>query len=96
MVVKHYVLFKFKSDAPIDTIQKRLFELKSIKEVSDMSFGKTFTDRGKGYTHILSMNCTDRQGLSTYSNHPDHVKFVQECVKPFIEADGVLAMDIEE
>jgi hypothetical protein len=96
MVAKHYVLFKFKSDAPLEDITTRLFQLKSIDGVSNMFFGKTFTDRHKGYTHILSMDCPDRQGLQYYSEHPDHVAFVQECVKPYIETDGVLAMDIEQ
>jgi hypothetical protein len=95
MTVTHYVLFKFKEDAPMDLIKKRFHELQAIKGVSNMAFGKTFTDRGKGYTHILSLDFVDRVGLDAYANHPDHVKFVEECIKPF-QVEGALAMDIEK
>jgi hypothetical protein len=63
--VKHYVLFQFKPDAPLEEISKRAHEeLVQIPGVSNLSFGKTLTDRGKGYTHILALDLPDVSGLT--------------------------------
>jgi|1048.fasta_scaffold161211_1 hypothetical protein len=66
--------------------------LSSIKNVSAVSFGQTFTDRGKEYTHMLCVDLSSKQALNEYQIDPIHVKFL-DLVKPNI--DQVLAMDIE-
>jgi hypothetical protein len=50
---------------PLEEISKRAHEeLVQIPGVSNLSFGKTFTDRGKGYTHILALDLPDVSGLT--------------------------------
>jgi hypothetical protein len=93
MTVKHYVLFQFQPQAPMDHITKAIQQLEQIPHVSNLAFGKTFTDRHKGYTHILSLDVPSKEDLEIYSAHPEHVAFVQTWIKPFV--DSVLAMDIQ-
>jgi hypothetical protein len=93
MTVKHYVLFAFKPDAPIQEITQAIYELDKIQGVSQLAFGKTFTDRHKGYTHVLSLDVPTKADLQEYSDHPLHVAFVQTWIKPFVLQ--VLGMDIE-
>ena len=68
-------------------------KLTAINNVSAVSFGKTFTDRGKEYTHMLCVDLQSKEALDQYQIDPLHLEFLQ-VVKPNI--DSVLAMDIEE
>ncbi len=44
--------------------------------VIDLSMGKTFTDRGKGFTHCLVVRMENRDVVPYYADHPLH----QVCV----------------
>lgn len=91
MPVKHYVLFKFKNDAT--GFLSETEKLKEIPGVSNLYFGKNYTERGKGYTHILSLDVPSKTALDAYAVHPIHLEYVATVVKPNVE--DVLAMDIE-
>lgn len=97
-MIKHVVLIKFKSAlTPLDfqSFNTAANGLKAIPNVENLTFGKTFTDRGQGYTHLLTMDFASKDALQAYNVHPIHQKFVQEIILPNIETGGVIAMDTE-
>lgn len=74
----HIVLFKFKENAPIDTIENAMYELfGSINGVNDLSFNKNVSSRNldKGYKYSFYMTFKsefDRD--SVFYRHPNYKK----------------------
>jgi hypothetical protein len=97
-MITHVVLLKFKSEltsADFKSFDVAANGLKAIPGVANLTFGKTFTERGQGFTHLLTMEFASKDALQEYNVHPIHQKFVQEIVLPNIETGGVIAMDTE-
>ena len=95
MVVKHVVLFKFihdKTSKEMEYTSEQVKSLYLIPGVLDVSFGPTFTKRGKGYTHCLVVDLLTEDALNIYATHPVHLDFINKT-KGYLEQDGVLAMD---
>ena len=97
MVVVHLVFFAFKADATETQIETLMSELRSLSSVipgvQQLSCGKSFTQRGKAFTHALSVLLTDRAALDAYGPHPAHQKVLADFVKPILEE--VLAIDYD-
>jgi hypothetical protein len=56
-------LFKFRNDlddATIMQIDAKFKELSNMAVVSNLAFGPTFTDRHRGYTHLLTVDVPDK------------------------------------
>jgi hypothetical protein len=75
----HIVLFNFKENAPIDTIEKAMYELfGTIKGVNDLSFNKNVSSRGnldKGYKHSFYMTFeSEFVRDSVFYTHPNYKK----------------------
>jgi hypothetical protein len=75
----HIVLFNFKETAPIDTIEKAMYELfGSIKGVNDLSFNKNVSSRGnldKGYKYSFYMTFeSEFVRDSVFYTHPNYKK----------------------
>lgn len=75
----HIVLFNFKENAPIDTIEKAMYELfGTIKGVNDLSFNKNVSSRGnldKGYKHSFYMTFeSEFVRDSIFYPHPNYKK----------------------
>jgi len=97
-VIDHVVLFKLKPDAPAgsgETLVKQLTALRGrIPGVIDISCGKTFTARAKGFDYGLFVRLSSRAALDTYLLHPLHVAAVNAAVKPVVEE--IIALDWTE
>jgi hypothetical protein len=75
----HIVLFNFKEDAPIDTIEQAMYELfGSIEGVKDLSFNKNVSSRGnfdKGYKYSFYMTFeSEFVRDSVFYPHPNYKK----------------------
>jgi hypothetical protein len=75
----HIVLFNFKNNAPIDSIESAMYELfGSIKEVHDLSFNKNVSSRGnldKGYKYSFYMTFDSEFARdSVFYTHPNYKK----------------------
>jgi hypothetical protein len=75
----HIVLFNFKETAPIDTIEKAMYELfGTIKGVNDLSFNKNVSSRGKldkGYNYSFYMTFkSEIVRDSVFYTHPNYKK----------------------
>lgn len=96
MVVVHLVFFSFKVDASevqIEALMSELRALGALPGVISLTCGKTFTTRGKQWTHALTVHFTDKAALDAYAPHPAHQKVLNEFVKPILEE--VIAIDYE-
>ncbi|KAF9965798.1 hypothetical protein BGZ70_004106 [Mortierella alpina] len=98
MTVAHLILLKFKpsiSEAQGHDILKAVAALKDQLPtvVESVHLGVNFSARSKGFTHGFTMLFKDRAALETYDKSPEHVKVVQEIIRPNI--DDILAFDYD-
>jgi hypothetical protein len=78
----HVVWFKWSdnaTDAQIEATGKALVEMKDLMNASaekaiieELTFGKNFTQRSKGFTHGLVVKLTSPEMLPVYDAHPAH------------------------
>jgi hypothetical protein len=95
-VLRHVVLFKFKSDATKDQVQKIVDELAALPKKIDTIIGyehglnNSKEGRSKGFTHCFTITFKDEAGRDKYLPHPAHADFVKVAL-PMIE--DVLVVD---
>ena len=96
-LIEHIALFRWREEASQEAIDSALAELRKLKDkipgVVDISSGANFSERAKGYTHVLVMRFTDRSALQAFGPYPEHQRVVQDFVSP-IRADS-LVLDYE-
>lgn len=94
-MVEHIVLFKWKETTTPEEIEAVMEGLKGLKSkipgIVDLSCGKNFTDRSKGFEYGLVVRFRDREALDAYQPHPEHQKVVQNLIQPILA--GILAVD---
>ncbi|KAF9288459.1 hypothetical protein BGZ68_000250 [Mortierella alpina] len=98
MTVAHLILLKFKpsvSETQAHDILKAVAALKDQLPgvVESVHLGVNFSARSKGFTHGFTMLFKDRAALETYDKSAEHVKVVQETIRPNI--DDILAFDYD-
>ena len=80
-MVDHLVLFAVKEDASAEDVEDLLSSLRNLREsipnVMDLSVGKDFSGRAKGYTHGLFARFRTTDDLRVYLEHPDHQAVVE-------------------
>lgn len=81
-MVDHLVLFAVKDEASSEDVEDLLSSLRalrsSITNVMDLSVGKDFSGRAKGYTHGLFVRFRTSDDLRAYLNHPEHQAVVEK------------------
>eukprot|EP01018_Ginkgo_biloba_P007897 Gb_21405 [translate_table: standard] len=97
-VVEHVVFFNVKEGTPpekANAMVSALNGLKSLDNVLQLTAGPAlhFSSETYKFTHALHSRYKDKQSLSEYSNHPQHVSVVKEFVLPI--AEDLLALDWE-
>src|SRR5215471_11375474 len=95
--IEHVARFRWKEEASQEAIDNALAELRKLKGkipgLVDVSSGTNFSERAKGYTHVLIMRFADRSALQAFGPHPEHQRVAQNFVSP-IRADS-LVLDYE-
>eukprot|EP00249_Psilotum_nudum_P011717 c23342_g1_i1 orf=384-1202(-) len=95
-VVDHVVLFKVKDKVPSEQAEKMvnaLRGLKSLDGVIQLTAGPSLQMQPGNYTHALYSRHSDKEALSTYASHPNHLDVVHKFVFPITE--DILALDWE-
>lgn len=94
--VRHLVLFKFKNDAPqesVEKIEKAFVELKNqIDLIESIEWGTNVSPEGinQGFTHCFFITFNSEKDRDAYLPHPDHKAFGR-LLEPFLEK--VLVVD---
>jgi signal transduction protein with GAF and PtsI domain len=95
-IVRHVVLFKFKTDAaPEDVrkVEKAFMALRDkLKQIADFEWGTDVSTEklSKGFTHCFFVTFHDEKGRDDYLPSDAHQEFVT-LVKPLL--DDVLVVD---
>lgn len=96
-MIEHIVLFQVKPYVEPGAVDQMFEGLRVLKDVVpgiiDLSVGRNFTDRGKGYNCGLVVRLESRQALELYRDHPAHQAVLNNLIKPIV--DDVLAVDYE-
>ncbi|KAF9112214.1 hypothetical protein BGX27_003769 [Mortierella sp. AM989] len=98
MAVAHIILLKVKPSLNEDQAQGLLKAVADIKDqlpgvIESVHLGVNFSARSKGFTHGFTMIFKDRAALETYDKSPEHVKVVQEIIRPNI--DDLICVDYD-
>lgn len=94
--LRHVVLFKFKADAPEQSIRQVEDAFRAlpsqIESIIDFEWGTNNSpeDHSKGFTHCFLVTFANEDGRAVYLPHPAHKKFVA-VLKPVLE--DVLVVD---
>lgn len=95
-VLRHVVLFKFKSDATKEQVQEIVDALGELPKKIDSiiayehGINNSKEGRSKDFTHCFTITFKDEAGRDKYLPHPAHDAFVQKAI-PLIE--DVLVVD---
>lgn len=96
--VVHTVLFKFNESTTqiqIDSLKRGIQRLEQvIPGILEVSFGKNFSERSKGFTYAVTMKFLDRTNLEKFYVHPKHLELIKTSIKPIIVDMAVI--DFEE
>lgn len=90
-MIEHVVLLSVR---PGENAEPMLSALRALAEtipgIVSLSAGANITQRGKQFTHGLSLRLESQEALDRYLAHPRHVAVVEEQIKPIIEDIVVL------
>ena len=105
-VLQHLVLLKLRSNVTSQEVQdlkdNLLGMVGKIDGVLWVDFGAqqcmypSYSDRSKGYTHILIVTLRDEKSLEAYDSHPEHVRVKSEHIGPLLDKsveNPILALD---
>ena len=89
-MIKHVVIFKFKKEAPVEEIKKRIENLKNeidvIKKITvgvDIGYDKSPSDL------CLITEVENLKDLDVYAKHPKHLEVI-EFIKPYVDERRVV------
>src|SRR5947209_3041304 len=94
-VLRHVVLFKFKSTATADDIKKIETEFralaKKVPQVASYEWGTNNSPENlaKGFTHCFFITFKSEADRAVYLDHPDHKAFVK-ILLPLLEEPFVV------
>lgn len=95
-MIDHLVLFAVRNDVASEDVEDLLASARALGEkidsAVDLSVGEDFSGRGGGYTHGLFARFEDRDGLTEYMKHPEHLSVVQKLDE---RTTGRLVIDYE-
>lgn len=95
-MVEHMVWFKLKDDVTEEQKDAMIAGARNmagkIDGVLELSSGRDFSGRSKGFEIGLYVRLVSKEALANYAPHPAHQAFVQEF-KPLWEE--VMALDFE-
>jgi hypothetical protein len=96
MAVRHVAWLKFNDDVDPQRIERHLQACRSlvgqVPAVLNLECGTNFSDRAGGFTHCIIVSLADRDALTAYLEHPNHVP-VGEALKA--DLADLRVMDVE-
>jgi hypothetical protein len=93
----HIVLFKFKegtTSEQIQSLKKEILKQKSIfPGILEISFGKDFTSRSKGFGYAEVAVFKNRKSLEAFKKSDYHQQLIATHIRPIL--DDILVLDYE-
>ncbi|WP_265130960.1 Dabb family protein [Chryseobacterium oranimense] len=93
----HIVLFKFKegtTSEQIQSLKKEILKQKSIfPGILEISFGKDFTSRSKGFGYAEVAVFKNRKSLEDFNKSDYHQQLIATHIRPIL--DDILVLDYE-
>ncbi|MGH3087515.1 MAG: Dabb family protein [Gammaproteobacteria bacterium] len=97
-MIRHTALFRFNdgvSAAQITEMMAALLALKNdVPQIERVVWGKNFSQRANGHTHVVSIDFPDRAALAVFYDHPAHRRIAETLIKPITAS--FLIVDYEE
>lgn len=88
-MIRHMVLFRFRSDVDADGVQAVLDELAALPsyyaEMRNFGVGENVSKRDRTYSHAMTVEFDERSQLEAYLNSSRHERFVAERFLPAVE-----------
>ena len=92
-MIVHIVLLRWTDNAAPEAINDVMTELRLLKDkipgIVEVTSGKNFSERSKGFTHGLIFHFKDRAALDGYLPHSEHQRVVQKILNP-IRSDTLI------
>ena|SRR5580693_4508360 len=92
-MIVHIVLFRWIENTNQGAIDTAMTELRLLKDkipgIVEVTSGKNFSERSKGFTHGLIFHFKDRAALDGYLPHSEHQRVVQKILNP-IRSDTLI------
>lgn len=92
-MVVHIVMLKFKEENKKDNLINIKTKLESLVEIIEpllsMEVGLDFMHSDRSFDLVLTTMFEDKEGLSAYATHPEHMKVV-ELIKEVTEQSKVV------
>lgn len=99
-IVKHIVMFDFKrhvSDADIARIQLALLDLpKAIPSIQSYELGKDLSLADNNRRLCWTATFKTAAAYQAYAEHPAHVAFVQDLLRPMLKRNSRAAIQYEQ
>jgi hypothetical protein len=96
-MIYHNVLFKFSAQATEAQVQQLSASLEAltmvIPQIKFLKMRENFSDRNRGFTHMLASGFETLDDLKAYASHPAHVRIIEQQIKPI--AEEIVVGDIE-
>ena len=93
-MIRHVVLFQFKPGTSADAIGELLNEAAGLQAmipaIVEVMHGENFSERSRGYTHVVSMGFADRSALASFYDHPAHKALKADVIDPISETMVVI------
>ena len=96
-MIRHTVIYKFKSNIPESNIAKIFNELSTLQQhiegVVSFHWGACIgsKEKSQGYTHMISVDLKDESVFREYSPHPIH-NAAREAMTPLLDNSLPLIM----
>ena len=96
-MVEHLVMFKFvdgTDETQLEAVTEGLRSLRTkVPGILELTAGRNFTQRARGYHLGLLVRLRDREALAGYGTHPEHLRVVETLIKPHL--DELIVLDYE-
>lgn len=99
-MLRHVVMFKLKQDAPADATKSLEAGLsllaQAIPEIAAYDYGADLGLREGNFDFGLVADFVDAEAFHRYSAHPDHQRFIRDCLAPIVADRVSVQFEIDE
>ena len=96
MALRHVAWLKFKDGVSPERIESHMDACRSlvgrVPVVQNLECGPNLSDRAEGFTHCIIVSLPDRDALSAYLDHPEHIPVAEALVA---DVADLRVMDVE-
>lgn len=99
-MIKHTVMFRFRSDLDDETRNSLIAEYRSFPKVfssmRNFSFGKNISERDDTFEYAFSVEFESEAALKAYLSSKEHEEHVVRRFRPAIQARAIVSYEIQD